>query len=488
MINGRKVTNQAQLHAYSPQVAYGQLPYKVALYFISCDLKGSELQYSKTKLEAVKAYFDTLDIPCVIIVCDNLPRYNWKKSLREKDIDFSLYDELSQSVEQFHAAVERAERRLVPLHDHEEEIEALAHRITVNANLPRLQFCRQVFTGRKMKVIAWSDSYAHLPRMFKEHHDAVAACHEAVVEGARRRQGTFSDNVIYKQEELVVHLELAKLMQKQYGPTIAFYNDFSKQADQTGHMIACEKHGQFPFFDLSFKNNKEINDALIASNLIVAKAMKDNDPEKQLAMTADLSRKLQPSLQLHFVLELLQQTNKYVPRQHKFLDACIKLYRTLEPTQQLEFISNLLDFPRRKVAAYYDVIWFVNSNFVYSFGLTSNVNTLELQAPLKECRISSNPVCLFGFYDEMKNKMDSLIDKRDFCGQKALSHLVVFPSFEKGDAEVKRHCDALMDLLIEEGVDVHEKDDLGHSALYWAELFKNPSAANKLRKAGAKPD
>jgi hypothetical protein len=148
---------------------------------------------------------------------------------------------------------------------------------------------------------------------------------QAIAQGARRREGNLIDNIVYKQEELIIDLYLANTL----NPVMGFYNDFSKQAEQTGHMQACQAFGHFPVLDIVYEEEKVITQRLLDAGMLVQREMKAADAEKQLAQSARLYSKLQPSLQLQFVLELLERAKMEVPAQYKFIDSCLALYKRI---------------------------------------------------------------------------------------------------------------------------------------------------------------
>lgn len=309
-INGRKAVGGSQVHAYSPEVIPTGARFKSALYFISCDFLGNSLEYTQTKLEAAKAYLDTLNIPYKIIICDVLPRHNWKRYFRQKEISFQRFDELlithnndgKKSAEALFDELRLSEDRPSPLTDSEEEIEALSTKITLSANAPRVKLCQDIFSDEK--VITWSSMMDILPSESVQSQEILDACHDAIKESARLRDGDLKDNCEYKKEELVIDLYLGHFMKAEYGDVIAFYNRFSSHQNTVQHMKACEQFGHFSVLDLRYCDEVMIHQILLSADLIIKKPFKLNDPEKQTESVVRMYRSLGPTYQRRALNEI----------------------------------------------------------------------------------------------------------------------------------------------------------------------------------------
>jgi hypothetical protein len=488
-INNRKNGDLSRVHAYSPQVLGARLTGS-AIFFVSCDFKGADMKYSENKFEALKAYLDTLGTEYRVVVCNTLPRHNWKHIVRGKDIDSARYDEIlkecnndgKQAAELFYQEGDKAAYRSSPLRDAEQAIENLAYKITHNANQHRVDQCKRIFSAQR--IILWSDFYQNLPRLLVDYQEALKGCREAVIDGARNREGDLNDNILYKQEELIVDLHIAKLIDKK--PVIAFYNEFSKQADQTGHMRACEAFGHLRVLDIFYEEETKITQTLLSAGVIIKKEMKTNDHEQQLAHCNRLYAKMRPSLQKEFVLELLEQSKMQVPSQYKFIDSCLQLYKTLSPSLQLKFIAALLEHPRKKIMAYNELINRIDSFYMGSFYAIGEEETVRLN----QAHSTSNPLVLFGFQEKMQNHVRSactkIHDRRLMPLASSSLMLTKLSSVNLNDDPKKSS--TLLDMAIDAGVDLQAEDRFGFTPLLKSVIWRKMELSDALLKAGARFD
>lgn len=498
-INNRKNGNLSNVHAYSPQVVGAKLPNGTALYFVSCDFKGDDpSRYTDNKFEAVKAYLDVLGVDYRIVVCNTLPRHNWKHTLRTKEVSLTRYDEIQieckdngkKAAEQFYQEAMLASPRVTLLS--EQDLEKYVYTITFNANQHRVKQCQKIFGDEK--VIVWSDYTHSMSNLIEDYQIALMGCHPAVLEGARKREGSLIDNIVYKQEELVVDLHIANSMIEQ--PVLGFYNSFTKYDDQTNHMKACREFGHFEVLDICHEDENQITQMLINAKMLVKPELKANNPEKQLAQFVREFPKLQPSLQREFVLELLEHAKMQVPAQFHFIDSCLKVYKTLPRPKQLTFIETLLDEPKKRVMAYKQLIQkyplepfiFDKGKFILClYALTArhaNIAT-EINNDANEAYCTFDPVKLFSAYESIKSLTKQYLEMNT-VGLPPLMHQACIKSIY---SQISLGCDSqttsLLEIALDAGVDPNSRDHLGNTMLYSAMIHRNAQGVKSLIRSGA---